>query len=142
MIHAISIWKIDEAEHERIQKGSTKPSKAISVSCITKWNNNYLLVQCHKHTTPSGLSQFGRQREVTHMMSSLPSAMAQVAAPSLAPFLRKHCTTLTWPQPMARSRGRIPFRSTCSSTAPQSSSSCNRFRVPVRTLRGCCGLHR
>ena len=42
-------------------------------------------------------------------------------SPSLAPFLRKQTTTAVLRQPMARSSGRMPLLSVCSTTAPLSS---------------------
>lgn len=58
------------------------------------------------------------------MMSGFPDAMFHVVGPSLAPLLKKFCTTGTFRQLMARSSGRIPYKSTCSISAPLSSKSC------------------
>lgn len=44
----------------------------------------------------------------------------QRASPSLAPFFSSVTTTEVFRQPMARSRGLIPLKSTCSITAPLS----------------------
>lgn len=62
--------------------------------------------------------------------SGLPAAMAHVAGPSLAPRRKKHWTTGILRHPIARSRGRIPWRSTCSTAAPFSSNSCTSFGLP------------
>lgn len=61
------------------------------------------------------------------MISFFPAAMVQVVGPSLAPRLKKHCTTGTLRHAIARSKGRIPLTSTCSSIPPRSSNNCNKI---------------
>lgn len=67
-------------------------------------------------------------------MSGFPEAMFHVVGPSLAPLLRKFCTTGTFLQLIALSNGRMPYRSTCSINAPLSNKSCKKsFRFSLRT---------
>lgn len=57
------------------------------------------------------------------MISGFPDAMFHVVGPNFAPLFKKFCTTGTFLQLIALSRGRIPYRSTCSIKAPLSNKS-------------------
>jgi len=48
------------------------------------------------------------KKNYTYIMSGFPDAIFHVVGPSLAPLLKKFCTTGTFLQLIALSKGRIP----------------------------------
>ena len=65
-------------------------------------------------------------------MSGLEEAIDHVVGPNFAPFFKKTWIAGTFPQSIARSNGRRPFKSTCSIFAPRSSNSLTTSAEPLK----------